>query len=113
MAKKTIEKYFSDLSGDPIENSDPSLTFAVGGDSYEMDVTPDERAQFLAALEPYTAAARRVSGGGRRRRGRSAATTAGGPAPREIRAWAAENGYTVSERGRVPAAVLEAYDAAH
>ena len=30
-----------------------------------------------------------------------------------VRAWAKENGYSVSERGRVPAAVLEAYEAAH
>ena len=30
-----------------------------------------------------------------------------------IRAWAKENGYSVSERGRVPASVLEAYNAAN
>ncbi|MGB4778813.1 Lsr2 family DNA-binding protein, partial [Microbacterium sp.] len=30
-----------------------------------------------------------------------------------VREWALQNGYTVSERGRVPASVLEAYDAAH
>jgi hypothetical protein len=30
-----------------------------------------------------------------------------------VREWAAQNGYTLSERGRVPAAVLDAYDAAH
>ncbi len=35
------------------------------------------------------------------------------PALGKDRAWAAENGYTVSERGRVPASVLDAYDAAH
>jgi len=30
-----------------------------------------------------------------------------------IRSWANQNGYKVSDRGRVPAAVVEAYDAAH
>ncbi|HAM13781.1 MAG TPA: hypothetical protein DCO91_10820, partial [Microbacterium sp.] len=30
-----------------------------------------------------------------------------------VRAWAKENGYSVSERGRVPASVLEAYNAAN
>ncbi|WP_314431798.1 histone-like nucleoid-structuring protein Lsr2, partial [Microbacterium lacticum] len=30
-----------------------------------------------------------------------------------VREWAAQNGYTVSERGRIPASVLEAYDATH
>ena len=39
-----------------------------------------------------------------------AASTALPPAC-SIREWASANGYTVSERGRVPASVLEAYDA--
>lgn len=30
-----------------------------------------------------------------------------------IRTWARENGHEVSERGRIPASVVEAYDAAH
>ncbi|WP_420088822.1 Lsr2 family DNA-binding protein [Mycolicibacterium confluentis] len=30
-----------------------------------------------------------------------------------IRQWATENGHTVSTRGRIPAAVLQAYTAAH
>ncbi|HZU92839.1 MAG TPA: histone-like nucleoid-structuring protein Lsr2 [Microbacterium sp.] len=30
-----------------------------------------------------------------------------------IRAWANDNGYTLSERGRIPAPVVEAYNAAH
>ena len=30
-----------------------------------------------------------------------------------VREWAAQNGYTLSDRGRIPATVLEAYDAAH
>jgi hypothetical protein len=33
--------------------------------------------------------------------------------PAEIRAWAAENGYEVSARGRVPAEVRAAYEAAN
>lgn len=30
-----------------------------------------------------------------------------------IRDWARKNGYSVSDRGRIPSDVLEAYDAAH
>ncbi|MBN9170819.1 MAG: Lsr2 family protein, partial [Microbacterium sp.] len=49
-------------------------------------------------------------------------STAGASRPRRrtgqqdysaVRAWAKENGYTLSDRGRVPAAVLEACEAAH
>ncbi len=35
------------------------------------------------------------------------------PTNAQIRAWARENGLTVSERGRIPARVVEAYAAAH
>jgi hypothetical protein len=30
-----------------------------------------------------------------------------------VRAWAKENGFEVSERGRISAEIREAYDAAH
>jgi hypothetical protein len=35
------------------------------------------------------------------------------PAPAAVRAWAREQGLEVSDRGRLPARVLEAYRAAH
>lgn len=65
------------------------------------------------ALAPYIAAARSVSS-------RSASTAAPRKRRRSgqqdfsgIREWAKKNGYQVSERGRVPASVVEAYEAAH
>nr|WP_237447881.1 histone-like nucleoid-structuring protein Lsr2 [Nocardioides flavescens] len=36
-----------------------------------------------------------------------------GPSAKELREWARENKLEVSERGRIPASVREAYDAAH
>ncbi|NED60954.1 Lsr2 family protein, partial [Streptomyces sp. SID10244] len=32
---------------------------------------------------------------------------------RTVREWAIDNGYEVSDRGRVPARIVEAYEAAH
>jgi hypothetical protein len=43
----------------------------------------------------------------------TAPRSAGSPANAEIRAWARENGMTVSDRGRVPASVITAYRNAH
>lgn len=37
----------------------------------------------------------------------------GGPDPKTVRAWAAENGIEVSPKGKLPAAVVEQYLAAH
>jgi hypothetical protein len=47
----------------------------------------------------------------RRRQSTKKATNASGNA--DVRAWARENGFTVKDRGRVPAAVIEAYRAAN
>lgn len=107
MAKKTVSKYFSDVSGQEIEGDAPTVRFAFDGTTYEIDLTPDERASFADVLAPYVGLARKVSGP----RGRAAATS--GPPAREVRAWAVEQGLDVPARGRIPAPVLEAYRAAH
>lgn len=38
---------------------------------------------------------------------------AGGPSPSEIRVWAREQGLAISDRGRIPAQVLRAWEQAH
>ena len=77
-----------------------------------------ERAQFAVRTPRLTGAARSVSS----RSGARGAAPAGRAANRRrtgqqdfgpVRQWAKANGYQVSERGRVPASVLEAYEAAH
>ena len=69
-------------------------------------VAPADPAAMRTALEPYVKAARRTSAG--RRGGRSSSST-GGTTPKEIRAWAAENGIDVPARGRIPAGVHEQF----
>lgn len=103
MARKTVAQYFSDLSGSEIQGETPTLRFSVGGATYEIDLTAAEQDQFRAALEPYIAAGRKAPG---RRK-------SGGPSPKDVRAWAIQNGHDIPSRGRIPGAVLEAYAAAH
>lgn len=92
-----------------------TVLFSLDGTAYEIDLTDENAAALRAAVAPYVAAARSVStrstpaSTSRRRVQKRAGQRDYGP----VREWAAANGYTVSERGRVPAAVLEAYDAAH
>jgi hypothetical protein len=66
------------------------------------------------ALAPYVAHGRRT---GRTPRAASRGSRGPARADREqtqaIRDWARKNGYQVSDRGRVPATVLEAYNAAN
>lgn len=54
-------------------------------------------------LEPLKASSRKTA----------TAKATGPERARAIREWATANGHTVSRRGRMPAAVIDAYDAAH
>lgn len=63
-----------------------------------------------AVLTPFTGHARRVTRRGQARRGGRIAPARQRSA--DIRAWAKEHGISVSERGRIPANVVEQYEAA-
>ncbi len=115
MARRIVHQLVDDLDGTVLEVGEgETVLFSLDGTAYEIDLTDSNAAALRDALSPYVAAARSVST-------RSAAASTGRRTQKRsgqrdyapIRAWAADNGYTVSERGRVPAAVLEAYDAAH
>lgn len=110
MARKTVEKFYSDLSGTEIEGPSPTVAFVFDGVGYEVDLTPSERASFEDAVKPYIAIGRRV---GARTRPSSSGGSSSGPSAKDVRAWAEEQGLDVPARGRVPASVLDAYAAAH
>ena len=105
MVAKTFVKFYSDLSGEEIGESAETLSFSLSGTSYEIDLTADERAEFEQMLTKYIEAARPALG-------RGTGTTAGLD-PKVVRAWAVENGHDVPSRGRIPRAIVEAYNAAH
>lgn len=107
MAKKTIEKFYSDLSGEEISEDYSALSFTIDGAAYEIDLTSAEKAEFEKAIQKYVDAARTVG------RARSARRSSGSKSdPKAIRAWAAANSIEVPARGRIPQAVQEAYNAA-
>jgi hypothetical protein len=111
MAKTVVTT--DDLDGSP--NAE-TVTFSFDGRSFEIDLSKKSRAALEKALKPYIDAGRAVgsrsgtrSGGNARGRGRrsSAVDLAA------VRAWAADNGIAVSDRGRISTSVLEQYQAAH
>ncbi len=120
MAQKVQVILVDDLDGGEAEET---VSFALDGAAYEIDLSADNARQLRDALAAYVGSARRAGnrggrgsgsgsgrGGGRQAasgRGRSGGNTA------QIRQWARDNGYTVNERGRIPANVLEAYEKAH
>lgn len=108
------------LSDDLDENlpADETVSFSLDGTSYEIDLAEKNAKELRDTFSRYVSAARKVgrgSRGGASGGGRSRAT--GGRMDREqagaIRDWARKNGHQVSDRGRIPAGVVEAYESAH
>jgi Lsr2 len=96
---------------DDLDGSDgaATVTFGFDGVMYEIDLGPKNRAKLQKAVEPYVGAGRRIN---RTRRG--ASRPAGQRIDRAaVRAWAKENGLTVSERGRISSYIMDLYEAAH
>ncbi|KRC54000.1 MULTISPECIES: histone-like nucleoid-structuring protein Lsr2 [unclassified Nocardioides] len=106
---------------DDIDGSDATQTvnFGLDGANYEIDLNDAHAEALREALAPYLGHGRKVGRAGAPRRnggGRAASAgsgAAGGASAKEIREWARDNGHAVPERGRIPADVREAYDAAH
>jgi hypothetical protein len=110
MAQKTVVLLQDDLDGG---TADETVSFALDGVAYEIDLSAKNAGKLRDALATYVSAARRTGGRATRGRGRAAARGGGQPSTSEIRAWAREQGLDVSERGRIPAAIVEQYEKAH
>jgi hypothetical protein len=116
MAQKVIREFVDDIDGSPAERT---FSFAVDGVSYEIDLSAHNIAEFKSTIGGFVESARKVKGGsqsGSKRRSRGV-VAGGGRQSREqtqaVREWARQHGYTISERGRIPASVQQAFDQAH
>lgn len=106
MAQKVQIILEDDLTGG---TADETVAFGLDGTSYEIDLTTANAAKLRDALATYVGHARKVG-----RTGRVAKkATPSGASPADVRAWAKSNGFDVPERGRIPATVREAFDAAN
>lgn len=107
---------------DDIDDGDAAetLSFSLDGVNYEIDLSEEHATALRDAFAPWVGHARRVggrSGGARRSTGSAPRAAKAAAAPERdttaVRTWARENGYTVSDRGRISAEVISAFDAAH
>ena len=103
MAQRVTVVLEDDLTGGPAEQT---VRFAFEGTDYEIDLNAKNAATFGKQLAPYIEHARPARWPQGRRPGR---TAAGRQRSGDIRAWAKEQGLAVSERGRIPASVVEQY----
>jgi hypothetical protein len=105
MARRTQIVLEDDLSGGP---ADETISFALDGNAYEIDLSTDNAAELRTAFQCYIDAGRRVA---RQSTDATKARTSGTDA-RSIRDWARAQGIPVPARGRLPSSVLHAFHAA-
>lgn len=113
MATRTTVTLVDDLDG---STADETVPFGLDGADYEIDLSSDHAKELRTAIERYVAAARRTGGrrstaSGSPARAQKPATGASRERNQEIRAWAVSNGAALAERGRIPAYVIEAFEA--
>lgn len=109
MAQKVTVSLVDDLDGD---KADETVQFGLDGKSYEIDLSTGNAGKLREALQAYVAAARRP--GGRRRSGAAPSggarrATVDRDQNQAIREWARKRGMKVSDRGRIPADLVDAY----
>lgn len=114
MARRVVVELVDDIDGTVFGEGGESIAFSVNGVDYEIDLKGKHASKFPKQIGFFIEHATRV--GGRKRRS-DRPVVADAPPRRgngkEIRAWAAEQGYEISSRGRIPAEVEQAFEDAH
>jgi hypothetical protein len=95
-----------------------TVTFAYQGNTYAFELCEAHLEEFNAMMAGWISSARRSDGSSRSRR--AAATSAASPGRRrraggrnelsDIRAWARQQGYQVSDRGRISQEIRTAWE---
>lgn len=109
MAQRVETTLVCDLTG---EQADETIEFGFEGKAYRIDLTRNHAEGFREIMADYVGAAapigmaagktRRVTGARRSREQTQA-----------IREWARTQGHSVSERGRIPLQIQQAFEQAH
>ncbi|MFT4126851.1 MAG: Lsr2 family protein [Gordonia sp. (in: high G+C Gram-positive bacteria)] len=113
MAQVETVQVIDDIDGQTLDTF-VTIRWGVDGSLYEFDTSATHAQQFRETLAKYLEVSRVAdvtpARGRRTSRSRGKAKTRDNQA---IRAWAVAAGYEVSARGRIPAGVIDAYEAAH
>lgn len=105
MAQNVKIEMVSDLDDSP---ADETVSFALDGQAFEIDLTTAQAADLRDVLNPFFTKARRVAGA-KSVKGSKKDRTDDSSA---IRAWARSVGREINDRGRIAADVRDAYVAA-
>lgn len=111
MAKRVIEELIDDLDG---SEADETVTFALDGVSYTIDLSEVNAAALREAIDPYRQRAERLgrapSPNGHVRSARPG-PAGGKDFNAKVREWAASKGVEVADRGRIRQEIIDQYNA--
>lgn len=111
MAQRTITVLTDDITGEDIpEGTGETITFAVNGVEYSLDVADKQARKFHDTMQFYIDHGTKV--GGRARRGSGGSSKKSNDTAK-IKAWADEQGIDYPQRGRLPGSLIEQYEAAN
>jgi hypothetical protein len=97
-------------AGSPADHVN-TVSFGLDGTTYNIELSPADATALRADLAPWVKHARRITkpSANPTTRRRTSRTTAGAHPATTIRQWARTHGHPVSDRGRLPTTVLQAY----
>ncbi|MGN9908619.1 histone-like nucleoid-structuring protein Lsr2 [Phytohabitans sp. LJ34] len=114
MARQVIETLIDDIDG---KVADETVRFGIDGVDYSIDLSGRNAGKLRSLLSAYQEAGTRLGRSGASAPGRRETVSGRRPGARSenkaIREWAASQGKALSERGRIPAAIVEEYHAAN
>ena len=111
MAQKVSVTFACDYDSKVITDGEhQTRAFSLDGRDYEIDLCETHSQKFDDSLGRFADKARKVTGRVTRTKRRTAAHRRHSA---EVRAWAKRSGIAVSDRGRIPAQVIEKYEASH
>ncbi len=119
MAKVERVEITDDLDGKVIEADDVNrveFEVKISGRRavrYGLDLRTSNVEKFERDITKYASKAEKLATAGRGGSGAGTSSASSRERTRGIREWAVENGFEVSERGRISVDVIEAFDAAH
>jgi hypothetical protein len=109
VTQEVVVSLMDDLDG---SRATETVEFALDGKTYEIDLSSTNAGKLRDTLASYTTAARKSARSPRSTRG----TVSAAPRfavvrkqPHAIREWARAQGMRVTDRGRIPAAIIDAY----
>jgi Lsr2 len=113
MAQKVQVLLVDDLDGG---EASETVSFALDGSNYEIDLSGKNAEELRDAFAKYVGSARKTGrassspGRSSRRGGGGGTTSMDRDQAAAIRSWAKGKGLQVSDRGRIPATIIEQYN---